>query len=345
MISKEEYIANVASGNFTMLAPRKRTQAEINLSKEEVIISRLKKVGGGNVAHYYIGNPEKGNAIKVDRYSGDKFKANTIVNKFKNFVEIVHYKEDFDCTMGRKELMYNQQGEQILRQRPRAFIVQDGNLLPRGTVDWDKVAKSNTKSFHRSLDNFYGYILSNVWKYFVTFTFSPKKVKDRLDDDQVKYAFKKFRQKLQYLSPDVKIIVVPQIHPEKGEGIHFHGFIGNVDLTPYLSLMRGKNNKPVKSKCGELLYELSLFNFGYNSVAILPDDYSEQQIANYCIRYITREERVGYAKKAYFHTTNLDFKDKVVTYYNKSDLFKLVDNLKVQVCKENDRMVIYRKYL
>ena len=184
MISKEEYIANVASGNFTMLAPRKRTQAEIDSFKNGVAVGKLKKISDGSFYKYNVFDHQTGQVVKVEKFTGDKFKANTIVNKFKNFVEIVYYKEDFDCTMGRKELMYNQQGEQILRQRPRAFIMQDGNLLPRGIVDWDKVAKSNTKSFHRSLDNFYGYILSNVWKYFVTFTFSPKKVKDRLDDDQ-----------------------------------------------------------------------------------------------------------------------------------------------------------------
>ena len=104
-------------------------------------------------------------------------------------------------------------------------------------------------------------------------------------------------------------------------------------------------NKPCKSKCGELLYDLSLFNFGFNSVAILPDDYNEQRIANYCIRYITRDERIGYGQKAYYRTMNLKFKDKVVTYYNQSGLFNLVNDLQVKVCKENDNMVVYRKYL
>ncbi len=342
MTSKEEYIANISSGNF-VLPTRKRSATEINLSKEEVIVSRLRKIKTGSVLVGHFKNQDTGEVLKIERFSGDKFKANTIVNKFKNFIEIVHYKQDFDCTLGRKELIYNQLGEKILRERPRAFIKKDGNLLPRDIVDWDKVAHSNTKSYHRSLDNFYGYIQSNTWKYFVTFTFSPKKVCNRLDDDQVKYAFKKFRQKLQYLNPDVKMIVVPQLH-EKG-GIHFHGFVGNVDLSRYLSLQRNKENKIVKSKCGEPLYDLSLFNFGFNSVAILPDDYDEKRIANYCIRYITRDERLGYAQKAYYRTMNLDFKDKVVTYYNPYDLFNLVDDLQVKLCKENKNMVVYRKYL
>ena len=339
MTSKEEYIANMSSNSFACLTPRKRTQEEIDLMTS----GKLLKVKSTDIYQYQTFDLKTQQQITIEKHSGDKFKANTIVNKFKNYVEIVHYKEEFDCVLGRKELIYNEQGEKILKERPRTFIMQDGSLVPKGIVDWDKVALTNIKSFHRSLDNFYGYVLSNTWKYFVTFTFSPKKV-NRLDDEQVKYAFKKFRQVLQYINKDAKVIVVPQYH-EKIKAIHFHGFIGNIDLTRYLSLLRNKFNDIVKSKCGEPLYDLSLYKYGYCSVAILPDNYNEQQIANYCIRYITRDERTGYAKKAYYRTTNLDFKDKVITYYSREDLFNLVNDLEVEVHKEKDNMIVYRKYI
>lgn len=343
-MNKEEYVAAVASGNLRRIPPRGLMPDEQKLSNEEVIVSRLKKIKTGYASRYTARNHKTGEKVTVEKFSGDTFQANTIVNRYKNFVEIVHYKKDFDCVMGRKEFIYNEAGEKILHERPRKFIKQGNDLIQNGVVDWDDVSHTNMKSAHRSLDNFYGYVQSNVWKYFVTFTFSPKKVKDRLDDNQIKYAFKKFRQKLQYLNPDVKMIVVPQRHKKNGiPAIHFHGFIGNVDLTKYLSLQRNKNNKPVKSKCGEQLYDLSLFGFGYNSVAILPDDYNEQRIANYCIRYITRDERIGYAQKAYYRTTNLEFKDKVVTYYSKSGFADLVNDIRVRVVKQTDKMVVYRK--
>jgi len=339
MTSKEEYIASLNTKSSECLTPRKRTQEEVDL----MMSGKLRKIKSADVYQYQAFDPLTQQPVTVEKCSGDKFKANTVVNKFKNYVELVYYKEDFDCTFGRKESIYNQQGEKILKERPRMFVMKDGNLLPKGIVDWEKVEKSNTKSFHRSLDNFYGYVLSNTWKYFVTFTFSPKKV-DRLDDEQVKYAYKKFRQALQYVDKNAKIIVVPQYH-ETIKAIHFHGFIGNVDLTRYLSLLRNKWNNVVKSKCGDPLYNLSLFKYGYCSVAILPDNYNEQQIANYCIRYITRDQRTGYAKKAYYRTTNLDFKDKVITYYSREDFFNLVNDLEVQVRKENEKMIVYRKYI
>jgi hypothetical protein len=314
------------------------------LSKEYIITQRLKTVSNNNINIYRpsVLNKKTGEneQIIVEKHSGNKFLANIIVNNFNDFIEIVHYKLPFDYVIDRKEIAYNELGEKLLKENSRRFMYDNGEIIPRRSIDWDKIYDSNIKSLHRSKDNFYAYVLCNKWKYFVTLTFDPKKL-DRHNKDKVKKAYKIFRQQLQRINENVKIIVVPEGH--KDGAIHFHGFIGDIDLSPYLGILYGKNCIPKKSKCGEQLYNLSLFKYGFNTVAILPDDYDELRIANYCISYVTKSERIGYNNKAYFRTTNLNFKAKVVSYFTQTDIDKLRYDLEVIKYKENDKMTVYRR--
>jgi hypothetical protein len=314
------------------------------LSKEEIIKQRLEHISSNKVNIYRttVLNKKTGKLeeIEVEKHTGNIFRANTIVNNFTDFIEVIYYKEPFDYVTDRKELLYNELGEKLLKENPRRFMYDNGDLIPRMSIDWDKVEDSNMKSLHRSKDNFYAYVLCNRWKYFVTFTFDPKKI-DRYNKDKVKQAYKIFRQQLQRIDKNVTMIVVPEGH--KDVAIHFHGFIGNIDLSPYLGILYDKNCKPKKSKCGEQLYNISLFKYGFNTLAILPDDYNVQRVANYCIAYVTKSERIGYNKKAYFRTTNLNYKGKVVSYFTDAYLDKLRYDLEVTKYKENDKMIVYRK--
>lgn len=340
MLSKEEYISLVASGNMQYI-PRLKNKDLLSI-EDKFLTQRLKPVSQGKVREYYkIVNDEK---VRVHHFSGIKSMANTIVNSYENYIEVVRYKNDFEYIRGRHEDMYNAQGEKVLRENPRLFMMQDGDLIPRRSINWDKVGHSNMKSLQRSKDNFFGYVQSrrNNWRYFVTFTFSPKRV-DRMDDEAVKNAYGIFSKALKRIDKNVTIIVVPERHPNSG-AIHFHGFIGNIDLTRYLSLARGNNNQPLRSKCGQLLYNLSLFKYGYSTVAILDKDYNEQQIANYCAKYLTKSDRIGYNKKAYYRTTNLYFKDKVTTYFTDGAFNDLINSIgfDCEFKKVTDKVTVYR---
>lgn len=342
MLSKEEYISQVASGNLQYI-PRLKS-SELGDLENKLLTQKLLTVGKSQKYSYKTKINDE--IVRVEHHSGVKSKANVIVNNFDNFIEVVRYKNDFDYRRGRREEMYNAQGEKILKENPRLFMVQDGNLLPRRMINWDKVGISNMKSLHRSKDNFYGYAMQrrNNWRYFVTFTFSPKRV-DRENDEVVKNAWSIFAKALKRKSKDVTILVALERH-EKSPTIHFHGFIGNIDLTRWLSLARGNNNQPLRSKCGALLYNLSLFKYGFSTVAILPEDYNEQIIANYCIEYVTKSERIGYNKKAYFNTRNLYFKDKVTTYYTDGQFNDLINSIGLgcEFKKQTDKVEVYRIY-
>lgn len=340
MLSKEDYISQVVSGKLPYV-PRMKAKDLKTITEADILKQKLVPVSKGVTYKYdtHINNEK----VIVYHNSGITSKANTIVNNYDNFIEIVHYKDDFNYVRGRHEEIYNTQGEKLLKENMRLFAVQDGVLIPRRSINWDKVGISNMKSLHRAKDNFYGYALcrSNNWKYFVTFTFSPKRV-NRYDDDAVKKVWGIFSKALKRISKDVTILVTPERH-EKSPAIHFHGFIGNINLSRYLSLARGNKNQPLRSKCGELLYNLSLFKYGYSTVAILPDEYDEKKIANYCINYVTKSNRIGYNKKAYFRTRNLYFKDKVVTHYTDGEFTRLINDMGLQCVfvKQTDKIQVY----
>jgi hypothetical protein len=328
LLSKEEIISHSADNSFELVI-KQRLQF-ISMSKQ-------------HISHFTHTDQITGetNKITVVSNTGDHYKANTIVNDFTDFIEIIKYKDEFDYVLDRTEKAYNEQGEKLLKSaHPRNFFTQNGIILPKAFIDWEKVEHSKNVSLHRSKDNFYAYVLCNKWKYFVTLTFNPKRI-DRHNDKHIKQAYKVFRQQLQRINKNVKIIVVPE--PHNDGALHFHGFIGDIDLSNYLGIMIDKNGKKCKSKSGEQLYELSLFKYGYNTVAVLPEDCNRTKIANYCISYVTKTERIGYNKKAYYRTTNLDYKNKVISYFTDRELEKLTNDLFVTKYKENDKMIVYRK--
>lgn len=263
-------------------------------------------------------------------------KINTIINNYTDFTEIVFYKSVFaipDSTVVSDV------------DRSRKFIRDENNvLIPRdNTVSFEDYNITMFDSAKRAKDNFYGFALANNWHYFLTLTFDPKKV-DRNDEIALRYCWKLFRQKLQYISKNVKILCVPERHPSSGK-IHFHALIGDIDLSDKLSnAVNVKTGEKLKSKFGDTVYNIDLWEYGYSTcIDLLARGYDKCRVANYLIGYCTKEnDIIGYNKKRYYRTRNLAFKNKVVTYMTKGELFDTVCDMSVQLVKDNEKFTVYR---
>jgi hypothetical protein len=204
-------------------------------------------------------------------------------------------------------------------------------------------------SSFRARDNFYGYALSNCWKYFYTFTFDPKKV-DRYDDSQIMWLWQMFRQKLQRWDRDVKILCVRERHEDGA--LHFHGLIDTQKdflLKPYyddraanFTVSNGK--KWALSKFGDPLFTFDLWDYGINTLVVLPKDAEENQtrVANYMIGYVTKQGGTGYGKKRFFRTQNLNFKEQHVT--NRADAESLIVEAGLKLYKTTDKLTVYRNF-
>ena len=271
--------------------------------------------------------------------------ANTVINKFEDFTEICFYKDNFRVNKDQSVLSDV--------DRTRKWIKDErGILKPKDdSVRIESLINCISNSRKRALDNLYGYVLCNQWDYFVTITFKHGK-NQKLSDDIVKYQWQKFRQQLQYKFPDIKIILVPEDTPTGNHGMHFHGFFGNADLGEYLSPAR--NNDKNSKHYGEFLYTRfgdPIFNFikkltnvGFTTVVRLKDN-NRLKLVNYMTKYMHKgSSNFDYNENSYFHTNNLNFKDKEVANLSEQEKQTLVDSLFAVPYKETDKMLVYRIY-
>ena len=272
-----------------------------------------------------------------------KKSVNTVCNVYPDgSSEIIVYKNKFDVLV--------EQCNQSDVCRDRRWQDNQGVLVPKGD-DWIKLndfLKSMDRSSRRSLDNFYGYGLSNEWDYFVTLTFDIEKV-DRDNDDIVKDVWSKWLKKVKVKNPDIKVLLVPERHC-KGQ-LHFHGFMANIDITleqafyPDNYKIVKLRGQPIKSKCGDFVFNIKEWDYGYSTCCILPPDTNKRKVVNYCLKYLNKSNNIGYNKKRYYRTHNLMFKDKYYKYldidFNNVEDYFIAQGYK-KVDKQNDDILIFR---
>lgn len=299
---------------------------------------------------------------------------NVVVNKFKNFATVIEYKRPFFINDGSSSDLHLK----VDRSRKFKYDCNDELQIAKEGVTFDDLIQNMGRSRRRSLDGFFGYALSNTWRYFITITFDPKKI-DRHSRDDINYAWQLLRQKLQYRNKDIHILIVTEEHHTDG-CLHFHGLIGHCDLTKSLTL--GINNKKylydynpftrekvfqqdadgnyipnkyygclVKTEFGDQVYNFDkdIFNLGFTTIVELHSDGvsgDNDRVSSYLMKYMSKDyNSCGYNKRSYFRTLNLDFKEKFVL--KSKELFDELNARELIVsdkylAKENDKYKIYR---
>ncbi len=257
-------------------------------------------------------------------------KANTVINTFPDgSIEFIRYKKGFDY-------LY-EAGNLPSADRVRKMIKEGSYWIPVDGYDIASLQESIKNSNKRSLDTMYGYVLSNDWEYFVTLTFSPDKV-NRFDDNAVKELWSKFQRACKRSNPNCKILAIPERHPTSG-ALHFHALMSDIDLklTPAIN----KEGKPVYSAFGDIVFNVNAWDFGFSTATVLPKDSNRKRVANYLVKYITKDGNIGYNAKRYYHTRNLDFKNKVISVMTDEDISLLDFELGMEKKKDNEKMSVY----
>lgn len=272
-------------------------------------------------------------------------KYNTVVNTFNDFTEIIYFKNEKFLTTGNCDFDFNT-GEVIPinleRDTSRKFELKNGVLVPlKDSYRIEQLEHTLKSSRKRALDNLFGYALCNEWSYFVTLTFSPLYV-NREDDEDIKYHWSKFRQKLQYYFNDIKILGIPERHPTSGN-LHFHCLVGNCVLDKFLTrAINPHTGKQIYSN-GRVVYNLNLFDFGFSTLVKI--DSNPLKVVNYLSKYIVKDfGNIGYNKKNIFRTHNLNFKNKEYFLLNRKNLkdFKELYVDFLETYKETNDFIIYR---
>ena len=178
----------------------------------------------------------------------------------------------------------------------------DKNLV-LNVNDFDEhFAHSREVSYKRTLQSVYDYAKSNVWDYFVTFTFSPKKV-NRYDYDECTKKLSQWIKNLKKLSPTLSYLIVPERH--KDGAYHFHGlFAGLSDRELVWTgkyVIKRSGGKFVRTK--DKIYRFGHYKLGWMTATKVKD---MDRVTSYITKYITKDMMGAlFGRKRYWASRNL----------------------------------------
>lgn len=100
-----------------------------------------------------------------------------------------------------------------------------------------------------------------------------------------------------------------------------------------------------RSSLGDMLFCLNKYPYGINSCAILPSDDSNQaKVGNYLSVYTTKESNLGYNKKRFMRTRNLDNKEKITLLMSEDELADFLQQCGAVPFKDGDQLTVYRNF-
>ena len=290
--------------------------------------------------------------------------ANMTVQINNNNLEVIKYNEEFSL-----------QGNKSTAKRGRKWYYIEKDVLAK--VDKEDPNTSETqfqlskkKSRRRALNLFLNYGQNNDWQYFITMTFDPAKINSTSQQD-IKYSWQKFRQKLQYYFPNIQIMAVVEYHADDNK-LHFHGVIGNADLKrvlvrainqqqflkdKYGNIIYDKNGIPKENKyyleplitnLGDMVYNFyyKYYDDGFCSVIPLADKTNDMTVSDkivfYLAKYMSKDKSaVPYNGKSFFRTYNLNKANKECIYMTDEDFTKFIEHYKLQEKNKNDKFTSY----
>lgn len=160
-----------------------------------------------------------------------------------------------------------------------------------------KAAHSSDESLRRTKSMIYSHGRANVWEWFVTYTFDPKKI-DSTDYDVVySYLSKHLKNIRERKCPNMKYLVVPEYHSD-GSKFHFHALMSNIDELDLVD-----SGKKIK---GKISYNIRNFKAGF-STAVKIGNGESARTSNYLSKYITKT-LINHTKnrQRYLVSKNLD---------------------------------------
>ena len=175
-----------------------------------------------------------------------------------------------------------------------------------GISNSDRERDFTYESAQRSKRQIIEYGLSNHWDYMVTITIDSNK-KNRYDTNKTTKQLRTFLRMIrERYEPNLKFIIVPELHKDKA--IHYHGLIKISDQ--HLTF--------VKERKGAFIYEHSKFSqsFGFNEFTKIYDH--QEFITYYISKYITKSLKERITSQRFYASQNLEKPKK--TYYNDTEI-------------------------
>lgn len=248
------------------------------------------------------------------------FSYNTKISDFNGNVEVKHYKNPIHrMDVSEKEIAADERLKKSHHDSLMIFNPFTGLDEPVLKSEFEADAFSQERvlvsSVNRTRQSIYSICRSNTWEYFVTLTFNPDKI-DSTDYDTVVKSLSKY---LEYIkskySPELKYILVPELHAD-GKKFHFHGLFSNIGNLKLLDSGIVKN--------GSVIYNIDSYKKGFSTVSIVRDSL---RASGYLLKYITKDLcSVTKNRKRYWCSKNLNKPVVRLDTFDSSDVFALAES-------------------
>lgn len=218
--------------------------------------------------------------------------------------------------------------------------------------------RSIANSLNRSKKMIYDYGRSNIWEWFLTFTFEPCENFDRMSYDQCRKKMSEwFHNVRKRMCPNIKYLVVPEMH--ESHAWHFHALVSDVDSCDIdgkhydgLKFVEAVNNqeylkdkrtgelmyysngmprlnrhykKPLKDKNGNQIYNIANFKSGFTTATKIIDT---KKAVSYIVKYMTKDMTdILLGKHRYMPSQNLDKPYVESAYIDRSSFDDLIQYL------------------
>lgn len=167
-------------------------------------------------------------------------------------------------------------------------------------------------SMARTKNSIYNIARSHIWKWFVTFTFNRQKT-DACDYELVvKRLIKNLDNTKQRKCPNLKYLIVPELHAD-GENYHFHGLFADCDELDFI--FSGKFDRK-----GRLIFNVPSWSWGFSTATLVGDT---SRASGYICKYVTKQtERYLYGKRRYFSNAGrTDAENLVIDKYEFLEIY------------------------
>lgn len=198
---------------------------------------------------------------------------------------------------------------------------------------------SELNNYKRAKNKIYDYARSNMWTYFLTFTFNSEKVqRDNYDDCKNKLTKWLNNISQRHCSGQLKYLIVPELHKD-GINYHFHGLLSNCDGIIF-------EPSGLTDRTGRTIYNLPQYKLGFSTATKIS---SVEKVCGYIAKYVTKQLDLKLkGKRRYLISSNLNEPNEE-KYYINQNLDEFADSIpnvlweelkEYKVCGENRKMKI-----
>lgn len=184
----------------------------------------------------------------------------------------------------------------------------------------EEIEHSMEVSVNRTKQNIYQLARANDWHWFITLTFDQEKIDSANYDVLVSLTRKWFNNVKYRKCPDMKYLIVPELHKD-GIHYHFHGLLADCDGLTFAYSGIVKNGKKV--------YNIMDFKFGFTTATRVDDT---KKVSSYISKYITKDlEKNIKGKRRFLNSKNCE-KAKITEYcMTEDEKLELLDMISTEI--------------